>query len=442
MTDNKRKTVDTLIHCRWLIPVQPARTVLQKHTIAIDKDRIVAVLAEADAEKQFQAGQQHRYDHHVVIPGLINAHGHAAMTLFRGMADDQPLQRWLNDHIWPAEAKWVDEDFVRDGSELAIAEMLRSGTTHFTDMYFFPHITAEAACRAGMRAQISFPVFDFPSAWGQGPDDYIHKGLQVRDDFKHQPLVDVVFGPHATYSVSNPAVQQIATLAAELDINVHIHTHETQQEVDEAIAANGKRPLQTLDELGLLTPRTQCVHMTAVNEEDIAILQRSGSHVIHCPESNLKLASGFCPVQRLLDAGINVAIGTDSAASNNALNMLEETRTAAMLAKAVAGDAAALPDWKALELATLGGARALGLQEQLGSLEAGKQADLAVIDVSDIEQQPVYDMFSQLIYSHVSHQVRDVWVAGQRVLEDRQPSHLNLDELRDKARHWRDKIIG
>ncbi len=442
MSETIPEKIDTLIHARWLIPVQPRQTVLDHHSIAINKERIIAILPSTEARQRYQASEQQQLDQHVLIPGLINAHGHAAMTLFRGMADDKPLQSWLQHHIWPAEEQWVSEAFVRDGTEIAIAEMLRSGTTHFTDMYFFPNVVAQTAADAGIRAQVSFPIFDFPSAWGQDADDYIHKGLLVRDDFKHNPLIDVVFGPHATYTVADPAMKRIATLAAELDINIHIHLHETQQEVDEAIANSGKRPLQRLSELGLLTPRTQCVHMTAVNDDDIALLQQSGSHVVHCPDSNMKLASGFCPVQRLLDAGINVAIGTDGAASNNALNMLEETRSAALLAKVVAGDASAMPNWQALEMATLGGATALGLQHQLGSLEVGKQADIVAIDLTAIEQQPLYDIFSQLLYSHLSHAVTDSWIAGQHVLKNRQPSHLNLDELKQKARYWREKISG
>lgn len=440
MTETHQTLIDTLIFARWIIPVRPANTTLEGYALAINNGKIVDLLPAEEAREQYQANAEIALDHHVVTPGLINAHGHAAMTLFRGMADDYPLQEWLEQHIWPAEGQWVSETFAYDGSQLAIAEMLRSGTTCFSDMYFFPEATAKAATEAGIRAQLSFPVFDFPSAWGQGPDDYIKKGLQVRDDFKHNDKIDIVFGPHAPYTVSDDPMKRVATLAAELDINIQIHVHETQQEVDDAIAASGKRPLQRLNELGLLSPRTQLVHMTALNDDDITLVQQSGSHVITCPESNLKLASGFCPVQQLLDADINVALGTDGAASNNDLDMFGEMRTTALLTKAVAGNAAALPDWQALEMATLSGAKALGLDEKIGSLELGKEADIIAVDLSAIEQQPVYQPISQLVYTSCGHRVSHSWVKGECVMSERELTHLDTHDIANKAQHWHNQI--
>ena len=440
MTETNAITVDNLIFARWIIPVRPANTTLENYAIAIRQSKIVDILPAEQARETYQADSIVELNDHVLTPGLINAHGHAAMTLFRGMADDYPLYEWLEQHIWPAEKQWVDEQFVFDGSQLAIAEMLRCGTTCFSDMYFFPEQTAKAATQAGIRAQLSFPVFDFPSAWGLGPDDYINKGLQLRDDVKHNDKIDIVFGPHAPYTVSDEPIKRVATLAAELDINIQIHVHETQQEIDDALAATGKRPLQRLDELGLLTPRTQLVHMTALSDDDIARVKRAGSHVITCPESNLKLASGFCPVQSLLDAGINVALGTDGAASNNDLDMFGEMRTAALLTKAVAGNPAALPDWQALEIATLSGAKALGLDHKIGSLEVGKEADIIAIDLSAIEQQPVYQPVSQLVYSSCGHRVSHSWIKGQCVMSDRQLSHMDLHDIANKAQHWHNKI--
>lgn len=440
MTETNAITVDTLIFARWIIPVRPANTTLEDYAIAIRQAKIIDILPAAEARNTYQASNTVELNDHVLTPGLINTHGHAAMTLFRGMADDYPLHEWLEQHIWPAEGQWVGEQFVFDGSQLAIAEMLRCGTTCFSDMYFFPEQTAKAAIQAGIRAQLSFPVFDFPSAWGQGADDYIKKGLQLRDDFKHNDKIDIVFGPHAPYTVSDDPIRRVATLAAELDINVQIHVHETQQEIDDALAATGKRPLQRLDELGLLSPRTQLVHMTALNDDDIALVKRSGSHVITCPESNLKLASGFCPVQSLLDAGINVALGTDGAASNNDLDMFGEMRTAALLTKAVACNAAALPDWQALEMATLSGAKALGLDDKIGSLEIGKEADIIAIDLSAIEQQPVYQPISQLVYSSCGHRVSHSWIKGQCVMSERQLNHMDLHDIANKAQHWHNQI--
>jgi 5-methylthioadenosine/S-adenosylhomocysteine deaminase len=434
------QAIDSLIFADWIIPIRPAKTVLQHHAIAIDQGKIIAIVPREQAELLFDATHGIELPGHALTPGLINAHGHAAMTLFKGMADDTPLQQWLEQHIWPAEGQWVSEDFVRDGTQLAIAEMLRSGTTTFSDMYFFPDVVAREASNAGIRTQISFPIFDFPSIWGQDPDDYIRKGLQVRDDFKHNELIELIFGPHAPYTVNDDALRKIATLAAELDIAIHIHVHETQQEVDTEIAQRGQRPLARLNELGLLSPKTQLVHMTALNADDIELVKQSGAHVIHCPASNLKLASGFCPVAQLIDEGINIALGTDGAASNNSLDMFSEMRTAALLAKAVAKDASALGDWQALETATLGGAKALSIDNKVGSLEVGKQADIIAIDLSQLEQQPVYQPVSQLVYTACGHHVTHSWINGEQVLADRQLVTLNEKGIAAKAREWRHKI--
>ena len=432
--------IDTLISAGRIIPIRPAETVLTNHSLAIHDGVIIDILPTEQAIKRYRASEHRQLLQHILTPGLINAHGHAAMTLFRGMADDQPLDIWLNQHIWPAEAQWVSESFVRDGTELAVVEMLRSGTTCFSDMYFFPNITAKVASQAGIRAQITFPVFDFPSAWGQDPDDYIRKGLDVRDDFKHNELIEVVFGPHAPYTVNESALQRIGVLAAELDTPIHIHLHETQQEIDDAIAQTGKRPISRINELGLLTPRTQLVHMCALTHDDIELVQQSGAHIIHCAQSNLKLASGFCPLQTLRESNINIALGTDGAASNNSLDMFSEMRTAALLAKAVAGNAAAFTDWQALEAATLGGATALAIDSQVGSLEVGKRADVIAIDLSHIEQQPIYQPISQLVYTACGHLVTDSWINGQMVLRERQPVHLDLRTVAEKAAQWRQKI--
>lgn len=434
-------SVDTLIFARWIIPVAPADQVLEQHAIAIKGGRIEALLP-ADQARRIRAERVLELPDHALLPGLVNAHGHAAMTLLRGYADDVPLQAWLQDHIWPAEGRFVSEEFVRDGVLLAIAEMLRSGVTTFADMYFFPNIAAQVAQDAGMRAQMHFPVFDFPSAWGRDADDYIHKGLQLRDDFKHSPLVTVGFGPHAPYTVSDGPMSRVATLAAELDAAVQIHVHETRQEVEQAQRETGERPLARLHRLGLLGPRTMCVHATELDAADIDLLARNNSHVVHCPESNLKLASGFCPVGKLLDAGINVALGTDGAASNNDLDLFGELRTAALLAKTVAGDARALPAHAALRMATLAGARALGLEERIGSLEPGKAADLIAVDLGDVESQPLYHPASQLVYGNSGSRVSHSWIAGRLLLENRAPTTINLYELRERARHWQQRIVN
>ncbi|TNF36442.1 MAG: TRZ/ATZ family hydrolase, partial [Gammaproteobacteria bacterium] len=416
--------------------------VLKDHALAIHQGKIHSLLPSADARQQLSATTVLELPQHVLIPGLINAHGHAAMSLFRGLADDLPLMPWLQEHIWPAEGRWVSDDFVRDGTALAIAEMLRSGTTCFSDMYFFPNAAAAMAAQMGIRAQVVFPILDFPTVWARDAAEYIHKGLAVHDEYKHHPLVTVGFGPHAPYTVSDEPMQRIATLAAELDSPIQIHAHETAHEVAESLQLHGKRPLARLAELGLLGPRTQCVHMTQVDDSDIALLQQFGSHIIHCPESNLKLASGFCPVQRLLSAGVNVALGTDGAASNNDLDLFGELRTAALLAKAVAGDAAAVPATTALEMATINGARALGQEDRIGSLEAGKAADIAAIDLGTLEALPVYHPVSQLVYTNSAPRVSHVWVAGQARVSNHQLLAADSTGLLQRARQWQQSIAG
>lgn len=432
--------VEVLIHARWIIPVVPEDTVLRDCSLVIDAGKIVALVPTAEAKRQYSAQRVYELDRHLLIPGLINAHNHAAMSLLRGFADDHPLQTWLQDYIWPAEARWVTPEFVRDGAELSAAEMIRSGTTTFADMYFFPEETAQVAVRSGMRCQLSFPVLDSPTVWGQGPDDYIRKGLALRDAYQIHPTISVAFGPHAPYTISDEPLQRIAILAEELQAPIHIHLHETAQEVTDAVAATGERPIQRMHRLGLLSPLTQCVHMTQINAEDTELLQQTGAHVIHCPESNLKLASGFCPVQSLLDRGINVALGTDGAASNNDQDLLGEMRTAALLAKGVSGDASAVDAHTALRMATLNGAKALGLEQMIGSLEVGKQADIVAIAMDQLEQLPLYNPVSALSYGSVSQQVTHVWVNGKPLLEERRLTTLDEANICEKARYWQGRI--
>jgi len=433
--------VDTLIHPGWVVPVVPHGEVLSGYSVAISGDRIAALLPRAEATA-IQAARVLELPDHVLLPGLVNAHGHAAMTLLRGYADDKPLMPWLEQHIWPLEAAHVSAAFVRDGAELAITEMIRCGTTTFSDMYFFPDACADVAQRLGMRCQITFPILDFPTVWARDAEEYISKGLALRDATKHSDLVTVGFGPHAPYTVSEPTLVKVATLAAELDAAVQIHLHETRAEVLLAVEQNGERPLDTLHRLGLLGPRTQCVHMVDLGDQDIALLEETGAHVVHCPQSNMKLASGACPVRKLLAHGVNVAMGTDSAASNNDLNLFGEMQTAAMLAKLQTMDASALPAADALAMATLGGARALGLEDRIGSLEVGKQADLIAVDLGQPETQPVYHPLSQLVYACNGSQVTHSWIAGVAVMEERRLTRTDLAALGARIRAWRDRIGG
>ena len=426
--------VDLVIKCRWLVPVVPQNQLLENCAVVVDRGGIVAITPNDEADIRYRAAETVELADHILIPGLVNAHGHAAMSLLRGYADDHPLDTWLNEHIWPAEGKWVDAGFVRDGGELAMAEMIRSGTTCFADMYFFPEVTAETVGRVGLRAQVAFPVLDFPSQWATSASEYIHKGLALRDDYKNNDLIQIAFGPHAPYTVSDAPLQMIATYSEELAAPIQIHLHETAQEVASEQEKTSLRPSERLNRLGLMSPLTQCVHMTQVDDSDIRILSDSGAHVIHCPDSNLKLASGFCPVQQLLDSDINVALGTDGAASNNNLSLLSEMHTAALLAKAVAGDAAALQAHRALRMATLDGARALGMGHRIGSVEVGKAADLTAVKFDELEALPLYNPVSQLAYTDNSHRISHVWVNGKALLLDRQLTTLDQSEVVAKAK--------
>jgi len=362
------------------------------------------------------------------------------MSLMRGIADDLPLMTWLQNHIWPKEKQWVSEAFVRDGSDLAIAEMIRGGTTCFNDMYFFPEITAKQAVYQGIRASIGLIIIDFPTAWAENSEAYIEKGLALHQQLRHQPLITTAFAPHAPYTVSDQPLSKIRTLADELELPIHIHLHETQYELQQQQQQTGQTPLQRLDQLGLLSPSLMAVHMTQLNTEDIKRIAETGTHIIHCPESNLKLASGFCPVAQCLATGINVALGTDGAASNNDLDMFGEMRTAALLAKGVSGDASALPALTALKMATLNSAKALGIAEYTGSLVAGKAADMIAVNLDQIETQPLFDPIAQIVYAGNRQQVTDVWVAGERLLKQRTLTRLNLDDLKAKIAIWQEKL--
>jgi len=434
------QNIDTLIHAKWVIPVEPTETVYSDYSAAIDKGRIIELLPSIDANKKYQAQESHSLTAHALLPGLINTHGHAAMTLMRGLADDLPLMTWLNDHIWPAEAKWVSNEFVYDGTLIACAEMLRGGTTCFTDMYFFPEEVARAAEQANIRATVGLIIIEFPSAYAQNAEEYLEKGLALHDQLRDNPLVKTSFAPHAPYTVSDDSLKKIVTLAEELDIPIQIHLHETEDEVNQAMSESGKRPIQRLNDLGLLSSRLVAVHMTQLDEAEIKTLATHGVHVAHCPESNLKLASGFCPVQRLTDENINVSIGTDGAASNNDLDMFSEMRTAALLAKAVAKDASAISAEQALRMATINGAKALGLENEIGSLEVGKAADLIAVDLSSLESNPVYHPVSQLVYATNRQQVSDVWVGGKHVVKQHQLTTVDTSQLCNAAQQWQEKI--
>ncbi|MCF4977846.1 TRZ/ATZ family hydrolase [Pseudomonas gessardii] len=433
--------LDLLLLPTWLVPVEPAGVVLKAHGLGIRDGRIAFIGPRAQALK-LAAHEVRELPGMLLSPGLVNAHGHAAMSLFRGLADDLPLMTWLEKHIWPAEAKWVDEAFVRDGTDLAIAEQIKGGISCFADMYFFPKVASERVHNSGLRAQIAIPILDFPTPGAATADEALRQGIELFGDLKHHPRIKIAFGPHAPYTVSDANLEKVRVIAEELDAAIHMHVHETAFEVQQSVEQYGERPLARLARLGLLGPRLQAVHMTQISEEDLALLVESNSSVIHCPESNLKLASGFCPVERLWQAGVNVAVGTDGAASNNDLDLLGETRTAALLAKAVAGSASALDAHRALRMATLNGARAMGLEAEIGSLEVGKAADIVAFDLSGLAQQPIYDPVSQLIYATGRDCVKHLWVGGKQLLDDRQLTRMDEPQLNATAVAWGRCISG
>lgn len=433
-----------LICPEWIAPVAPRREVLTGHAVVVDADRIAAVLPVGQAIARHPDARRVDLPGHLLIPGLVNLHTHAPMSLLRGIGDDLPLKPWLQDRIWPLEARLLSPEFVFDGAVLACAEMLLGGTTCFNDMYFFPEQVAVAAAAFGMRAAIGIPVVEFPTAWGTGPADYLRKGLELRDRLRDDPLTSFCLAPHAPYTVGDDTFRQIASLAAETGMPIHCHVHETTQEVVDSLAQHGRRPLHRLADLGILGPQLIAVHAVHTDDDDLALLAAHGASVAHCQQSNLKLASGIARSARMRELGINVGIGTDGAASNNRLDLLLEGRTAALVAKGVTGDATVWSAHDTLEAMTLAGARALGLDDRIGSIEPGKSADLVAIDLAQVQTLPVHDPVSQLIYAAGREQVGEVWVAGRHVVRKRQLAESDvqtgLDEVVGRCRLWHNRM--
>jgi len=434
------QTVDLILTAGWLAPVDGRSSYESNFAVAVDDGRIAAVGPIAAVERQYSPRDRVDLPHHVLIPGLVNSHSHAAMTLMRGFADDLPLGVWLKDHIWPTEGQWVSPEFVWDGTSLAIAEMLAGGVTCFNDMYFFPEVAADAAIELGIRMVAGMICFDMPNAYADSADECIDKGLALRSRLTGQGRVTTAFAPHAPYTVSDAPLARIARLSRELDVRVHTHVNETREEDPNSVGAHGMTTLRRLDALGLLNDRLVAAHMVHLSDDDIATVASAGSSVVHCPESNLKLASGFCRVDDLLRAGVNVALGTDGAASNNDLDLLAEMRIAALLSKGVANDAASLPAEHALYLATMGGARALGLGDEIGSIEVGKRADLVAVSLDEWSSQPMYNPISQLVYTTNRNQVTDVWVDGRQRVREASLVDVDRGDLLKRAKRWAEQI--
>ncbi len=429
-----------IISARWIIPVVPRNTVLEHHSVVVNDGIIIDILQTELALRKYPSAELTDRGSHALIPGFINAHTHSAMSLFRGIADDMPLMEWLEGHIWPAEAKWITPDFMRDGTQLAVAEMLLSGTTCFNDMYFHSDTVARVAQDMGIRAFVGMIVLDFPSVWAANPEEYFEKGMRVHDGVRSLSRVNTTMAPHAPYTVSDGPLETVRTYADELDIPIHMHVHETADEVTTAEESLGARPLARLHQLGLLNPRMMAVHMTQLNDEEIALSAQQGIHIVHCPESNLKLASGQCRVADLLSAGTNVCLGTDSASSNNDLDMLAEMRSACLIAKTTANDARAVPAWQALEMATINGAKALNADSEIGSLETGKSADMVAIDLNHLSTQPVYNPISQIVYSASREQISDVWVEGRARVANKVLQNVDVSQIISNAAQWGERL--
>jgi len=445
MSNLNKMNVDLVIEARWVIPVVPRNRLLEHAAVVIHQGKIVEVAAIETISANYQASKTVRLDEHVLIPGLINLHTHVGMTMMRGLADDLPLMQWLQQHIWPAEQQIVSERFVRDSALLGCAEMLAGGITCFNDMYFYPQATAEAALQAGMRAQLGLVVLEFPTNYANSADDYIEKGLNHRDEWRGQSLLSASFAPHAPYTVADATFEKIVTYAEQLGLGIHTHLHETQDEIEQSLKQYGLTPIERLSQLGVLGPNLTAAHGVHMKNEEIEQLQAHGCSLAHCVSSNLKLASGMAPIQKMLNAGVNVGLGTDGAASNNRQDMFTEMRTAALVAKGLSGDVASIPAWQALEMATINGAKALGLEGQIGSIETGKLADLTAVKLSDIEASPCFDSLSHLVYvagrEHVSH----VWVEGDLRFErsDMQAgvyANIEPNELKEIVLKWQPKL--
>ncbi|WP_234086279.1 TRZ/ATZ family hydrolase [Azonexus sp. R2A61] len=433
------QAIDLLIEARWIATVDTGE-VLKNHAVAVDRDKIVAVLPAGEARSRFSAAEHRQLDNHLLIPGLINLHTHAAMTLMRGIADDLPLMEWLQQHIWPTEAAHVSAQFVLDGTRLACAEMLRGGITCFNDMYFFPDAAAQAATEFGMRAVLGVTTLEFPTNYAADANDYLNKGLAVRERWLTNPLISFSLAPHAPYTVSDASFERIAMLAAQLGLPIHCHLHETRQEISDALQQDGRRPVARLRDLGLLGPGLIGVHAVHLDDADRRLLAEANCSIAHCPTSNLKLASGLADVAAMQQRGINVGLGTDGAASNNRLDLFQEMRLAALLAKGSSGNAAIVPASEALRMATLNGAIALGMGHRLGSITPGKQADLCAVDLGTLHASPCFDPVSHLVYVAGREDVSDVWIAGKCCVHHKNLRYDSLPQLEATITLWQNAL--
>jgi len=436
------ESVDLIVNADYVLTMNQALAVIKSGAIAIKDGKLAAVDTAARIAKNYSAPKIISGEGKVAFPGLVNTHTHAAMVYFRGLSDDLPLKVWLEEHIWPAEAKWLSPEFVGDAVELACLEMLKAGITTYADMYFFGDAVAQSTRKIGMRAVVGAGIVDFPSATGNNADDYLANAERFITKWKGDDLIVPSIADHSAYACSPETLKKSKALADRHDVLLQIHLSETEWEVKEILSRYGRRPVAHLDALGLLDERLIAAHCVWLEPEEITLLAKSKTSVSHCIESNLKLASGIAPVVKMQQAGVRVSFGTDGAASNNDLSILSEMSTAARVHKALSGDPTALTAKQAMLMATRHGAEALGLGNLCGSLEHGKAADVVLADLNRPHLVPLYDIYSHIVYSMNAADINTVLVNGEIALEGRKLINADEAEILAKAVQWGRKIRG
>jgi 5-methylthioadenosine/S-adenosylhomocysteine deaminase len=440
LTNPNKKNASIIISASWIFTSNSEGQLLSDYSIVIENDKIIDLVPQDKVFDEYEANDTYQLTDHILIPGLINTHTHAAMSLFKGFADDLPLQDWLNDYIWPAEKEFINSSFVKDGSILALSEMIKSGVTTFNDMYFFPDATAEAVKELGVRSNIGLVVLDFPTNYATDPEDYLLKGFEFRDKWRNEELITTSIAPHAPYSVSDEAFTLINTYSEELSINIHTHLHETQWEIEDSIEKYGITPVQRLNNLGIIGPSLMAVHCVHLNDQDMATLAKNKVSIVHNPSSNMKLGSGIADIAKMLKQNLNISLGTDSSASNNRLDIMEEMRLAALLIKGSTKSPESFSANEAIKMATINGAKALGLESIIGSIEKNKKADLVAIDLNSIENQPIYNPLTTLVYSSSRSDVSYVWIDGEIKLKDKKLVKIDEERIIQLAKKWQRKL--
>jgi 5-methylthioadenosine/S-adenosylhomocysteine deaminase len=434
------KPVDMIVRGGTIVTMDAGRRVIEDGAVAVRGGRIVAIGKRADIERGYSAREVIDATGRVVMPGLINGHTHVPMTLFRGLADDLDLNEWLTKYIFPAEAKNVSEEFVRAGTRLGLAEMIRGGTTTYCDMYYFEDAVADETARAGLRGVLGETVIDFPVADNKTHEQAMAYTERFVAKWKNDKLITPAIAPHAPYTVSEEHLRDVAAFSKRTNAPIVIHVAETRKEVEDITRDHGASPFDYLARIGFLSDRVIAAHGVHVTDEEIGLIKRFGVGVVHNPQSNMKLASGVAPVPQYLRADVALGLGTDGAASNNDLSMWEEMDTAAKLHKVATFDPKVVTALEAVEMATVRGARALHMEREIGSIEEGKRADLIVVDMDDLNQVPLYNVYSQLVYATKAADVRTVVVEGRVLMRDRKLLTLDEDAIKRDARAWRERI--